>query len=182
MLNGIARSMASCGLKKALSFRIVELALRDDAVMSYPPARGQQWPLQQCFVPELVEHLVEVLKARYQDGLQQPTAERVVEVPKISCQECIEALKGVPQERSSEEKFEVHTSSPNGFWRRTVHRLRSRVNERNSGLPSKLLGFKESNGRVPRQNPMSQCPVMKLGLLESKKQCHYRIRYRSVLG
>ena len=71
VLNGIARSMAPSGLKKALSFRVVELALRDDdAVMSYTPARGQQWPLQQCFEPELVEQCVEVLKGRYQDGIQ----------------------------------------------------------------------------------------------------------------
>ena len=55
-----------------------------------------------------MEQLVEVLKERYQDGIQQPTAERVVEVPKISCQECIEALDDVSQERISEEKFEVH--------------------------------------------------------------------------
>ena len=105
VLCGIARSMAPSGLKKALSFRVVELALRDDdAVRSYPPARGQQW-----FVLDLVEQFVEVLKGRYQDGIQQPTAERVVEVPKISCQEHIETLQGVPQERISEEKkIEVH--------------------------------------------------------------------------
>ena len=95
VLNGIARSVAPSGLWKALSFRVVELALRDDdAVRSYPLALGQRWPLQQCFVPELVEEMVEVLKERYQEGIQQPTAERVVEVPKISCQEYIEALKG----------------------------------------------------------------------------------------
>ena len=71
--------MAPSGLKKAVSFRVVELALRDDdAVRAYPPARGQQWPLQQCLVPELVEQLVEVLKGRYQDEIQQPTAEQVV--------------------------------------------------------------------------------------------------------
>ena len=51
VLNGIARGMAPSGLGKALTFRVVELALRDDdAVRSYPPARGQQWPLQQYFV------------------------------------------------------------------------------------------------------------------------------------
>ena len=61
VLNGIVRSMAPSGLKKALSFRVVELALRDgDAVRSNPPTRGQQWLLQQRFVPELVEQLVEV--------------------------------------------------------------------------------------------------------------------------
>ena len=108
VLNGIARSMAPSGLKKALSFRVVELALRDDAVRSYPPARGQQWTLQKCLVPKLVEQLVEVLKERYQGGIQQPTAKRVVEVPKISCQEYVEALEGVPQERISEENYEVH--------------------------------------------------------------------------
>ena len=64
--------------------------------------------LHKCLVPELVEQLVEVLKWRYQDGIQQPTAKRVVEVPKISCQEYIEALEGVSQERVSEEKFEMH--------------------------------------------------------------------------
>ena len=45
---------------------------------------------------------MEVPKGRYQDGIQQPTAERVVDVPKISCQEKIEADKDVPQERISE--------------------------------------------------------------------------------
>ena len=62
VLNGIARSMAPSGLKKALSFRVVELALRGDAVRSHPPARGQQWPFQQCLVPEMVEQLVAVPK------------------------------------------------------------------------------------------------------------------------
>ena len=62
VLKGIARSMAPSGLTKALSFRVVEFASRDDdAVRSYPPARGQQWPLQQCLVQELLEKLVEVL-------------------------------------------------------------------------------------------------------------------------
>ena len=106
VLGGIARSMAPSGLKKALSFRVVELALRDDdAVRSYPPARGQQWPVRLCLVPELVEQLVEVLKGRYQDGIQ-PIAELAVEVPKISCQEFFEALEGVLQEWISEEKFD----------------------------------------------------------------------------
>ena len=41
-------------------------------------------------------------EGRYQDGIQQPTAERLVEVPKISCQEYIKAVKDVPQERISE--------------------------------------------------------------------------------
>ena len=63
VLNGIVRSTAPSGLRKALSFRVVELALRDhDAVRSYPPARLQQWRLQQCLLPDLVEQLVEVLK------------------------------------------------------------------------------------------------------------------------
>ena len=93
VLNGIARSMAPSGLKKALSFRVVELALRDDdAVRSYPPARGQRWALHKCLVPELVEQLVEVLKGRYQDGIQRLTAKLVVEVPKISCKEFFEAV------------------------------------------------------------------------------------------
>ena len=143
---GIARSMAPSGLKKALPFFVVELALRDDdAVRSNPPTRGQQWPLQQCFVLELVEQSVEVPKVRYQDGIQQRIAERVVEVPKVSCQECFEAVKDVPQERiSADRDFEprpavaAHSGADtklsfrNGFWRRTVHRLRSRVNECNS--------------------------------------------------
>ena len=69
VLDGIVRSMAPSGVKKALFFRVVELALRDDdAGRLYPPARGQQWPLQQGLVPELVEQLVEVLKGRCQDG------------------------------------------------------------------------------------------------------------------
>ena len=51
VLHGIACSMAPSGLKKALSFCVVELAFRvDDAGRSYPPVRGQQWPPQQCLV------------------------------------------------------------------------------------------------------------------------------------
>ena len=43
----IAPCMAPSGLKKALSFRVVELALRDDeAVRSVSQARGQQRPEQ----------------------------------------------------------------------------------------------------------------------------------------
>ena len=62
------RSTAPSALKKALSFGVVELALRDDdAVRSHPPARGQQWSLQQCFVPEMVEQLVAVPKGRHQE-------------------------------------------------------------------------------------------------------------------
>ena len=61
-----SRSMAPSGLTKALSFRVVELAFRDDdAGRSNPPARGQQWLPQQCLVPELVEQLKEVPKGRY---------------------------------------------------------------------------------------------------------------------
>ena len=78
VLSGIARSVAPSGLKKTLFFR-VELALRDDgAVRSIPQARGQQWPLQQRLVPEMVEQLVEVPKVRCQDGIQQRTAEQIV--------------------------------------------------------------------------------------------------------
>ena len=61
VLNDIARSIAPGGLKRALSFRVVELVLRDDgAVGSIPQARGEQWPLQQRLVPEMVEQLVKV--------------------------------------------------------------------------------------------------------------------------
>ena len=78
VLSGIARSMASSGLNKALSFQVVELALRDDeAVRFVPQARGKQLPLLQRFVerslvPEMVEQLVA------QDGIQRRTAEQIV--------------------------------------------------------------------------------------------------------
>ena len=45
----------------------------------------------------------------------------------------------------------------------------SRVKERNSGLPSKLLGLLESKSRVPRQNPISQCHLVKMGLLGAEQ-------------
>ena len=118
VLHGIAR----------LSFRVGELPLRDDdAVRSYPPARRQQWSLQQCLVPEFLEQVVEVLKGRYQDGIQQPTAERVVEVPKsISRHSRVSPRSGFLRKSSRCTKL----SSWNEFWRRTVHRLGSRVNSR----------------------------------------------------
>ena len=103
--------MAPSSLRKALSFRVRD----DDEVRAYPPARGQQWPLQQCLVPELVEQLVEVLKGRYQDGIQQPTAERDVEVPIILCQEFFEALKGVSQELKVHKHCPLGTDSGEGL-------------------------------------------------------------------
>ena len=89
MLDGIARS------RRRPCPSVVELALRDDdAVRSIPQARGQQWPLQQRV-------WWKCRKGRYQDGIQQRTAERV-EVPKISCGENAEVAKTALQERISE--------------------------------------------------------------------------------
>ena len=104
--------MAPSGMKKALSFRVVELALRDDdAVRSDPPARGQQWPPQQCLVPEMVEQLEAVPKGRHQDGFQQPTAEQVVEViselTETSSQDQ-PLQRTVKPTQIMEEEFEVH--------------------------------------------------------------------------
>ena len=87
-LNGIARCMTPSGLKKILSFSVVELALRDDEVVrSVSQARGQQQrPLrprfvEQSLVPEMVQQLVEVPKVTYQDGIQRRTAEHIVDRP-----------------------------------------------------------------------------------------------------
>ena len=65
--NSIARGMTPSGLKSALSFRGVELSLRDDDAM-------MSWPLQQRLVLEMVEQSVDKPKGRYQDGIQQWTA------------------------------------------------------------------------------------------------------------
>ena len=76
--------------------------------------------------PEMMEQLVEVPKGRYQDGIQHRTAQQivalpapvlaiperiseqceVVDVPKISSQERVEAVKSIPQERISERRCE----------------------------------------------------------------------------
>ena len=50
---------------------------------------------------------------------------RIIEVPKIACQKSVEAVKSIPQERSSErtcEQSEVIkvTSSEDQLWQRTV--------------------------------------------------------------
>ena len=134
VLNGIARSMAPGGLEKALSFRVVELALRDDdAVRSHPPARGQQWALQQCLVPEMV-------------------AERVVEVPKIMCHEFFEAVKGVPQERISER---TETSIQDRPLQRTVKPAQIMEKEfevrKIVVLPERFLETFEAVALVPRE-------------------------------
>ena len=99
----------------------------------------------------MVEQVVAVPKERHQDGIQQPTAERVIEVLKISCQEYIEAVKDVPHERISER---TETSSQDRPLQRTVKPTQIMEEEfevHKNVLPERILETFEAVTLVPRE-------------------------------
>ena len=72
--------MAPSGLKKALSFRVVELALRDDeAVRSVSQARGQERLLRSSerFLEQ--SEVFEVTKISSKDRILQRTGDQILE-------------------------------------------------------------------------------------------------------
>ena len=152
VLNGIARSMAAAGLKKALSFEAVRLASHERVQQRLLPERSSESFGEQNEIVEENQNLQrtrdQILKDFAQDrvqqglveplaadggsfggsaedgvsgGIQRRTVEQVVdmlapvlpqervsarteavEMTKISCQKCIEAVKNATQERNSE--------------------------------------------------------------------------------
>ena len=92
---------------------------------SIPQARGQQWSLPQPLVPEMVEQLVEVPKERYQDGIQQRTAEQIVALPApvLLCSQSGFSRESLNRARLSKlPRPQAKTGSCSVQWSRTLSR------------------------------------------------------------
>ena len=105
VLNGIARSVAPGGLKKALSFRVVELALRDGEASRWDPAADCRAGCRsgQDLVPGYISRHSRV-------SPQERTSDKKFEVHKIVLPERILekdcAQIGVPRERVQQRSAE----------------------------------------------------------------------------